>query len=191
MNDFFLLNNESLSHVFIDQNIEIKQIQIKNLNQFAYFADPIKQLESYSIETIKPIILTNIFQIMGVFSLATTLDAEYFTKQLGNTSDIAKLILKIIEVNEDFFKKDELPKRPIQQKAESASWFYSFQYLISCGHRPDDIMNMSYGAFLKYIEAAQRNERQNIKNTAVAVRMAMNTSEQEWKKSINQLDKSG
>ena len=191
MNNFFLLNNESLPHVFIDQNIEIKQIQIKNLNQFAYFADPIKQLESYSIETIKPIILTNIFQIMGVFSLATTLDAEYFTKQLGNTSDIAKLILKIIEVNEDFFKKDELSKRPTQQKTESASWFYSFQYLISCGHRPDEILNMPYGAFLKYIEAAQKNERQNIKNTAVAVRMAMNTSEQEWKKCINQLDKSG
>ncbi|WP_151730419.1 hypothetical protein [Acinetobacter junii] len=189
MNDFFLLNNESLPYVFIDQNIEIKQIQIKNLNQFAYFADPIKQLESYSIETIKPIILTSIIQIMGLFSLVTTLDAEYFTKQLGNTSDIAKLILKTIEVNEDFFKKDELPKRQTQQKTESASWFYSFQYLISCGHRPDDIMNMSYGAFLKYIEAAQRNERQNIKNTAVAVRMAMNTSEQGWEKSIKQLDK--
>lgn len=189
MNDFFLLNNESLPHVFIDQNIEIKQIQIKNINQFAYFADPIKKLESYSIETIKPIILTNIIQIMGLFSLVTTLDAEYFTKQLGNTSDIAKLILKIIEVNEDFFKKDELPKRPMRQKTESASWFYSFQYLISCGHRPDDIMNMSYGAFLKYIEAAQRNERQNIKNTAVAVRMAMNTSKQDWEKSIKQLDK--
>jgi hypothetical protein len=29
---------------------------------------------------------------------------------------------------------------------------------------------MSYGAFLKYIEAAQRNERQNIKNTAIAVK---------------------
>ena len=189
MNDFFLLNNESLPYVFIDQNIEIKQIQIKNLNQFAYFADPIKQLESYSIETIKPIILTNIFQIMGVLSLATTLDADYFTKQLENTSAIAELILKIIEVNEDFFKKNELSKRPMQQKTESASWFNSIQYLIYAGHRPDDIMNMSYGAFLKYIEAAQRNERQNIKNTAVAVRMAMNTSEQEWKKSINQLDK--
>jgi uncharacterized membrane protein len=48
---------------------------------------------------------------------------------------------------------------------------------------------MSYGAFLKYIEAAQRNERQNIKNTAIAVRMAMNTSKQEWEKSIKQLEK--
>ena len=190
MNDFFLLNNESLPHVFIDQNIEIKQIQIKNLNQFAYFADPIKQLESYSIETIKPIILTSIIQIMGLCSLVTSLDPETFSKHIGNQDAIADLILKIIQVNEDFFKKDELPKRPMQQKTESASWFYSFQYLISCGHRPDDIMNMSYGAFLKYIEAAQRNERQNIKNTAVAVRMAMNTSEQGWEKSIKQLDKS-
>ncbi len=191
MNDFFLLNNESLPHVFIDQNIEIKQIQVKNLNRFAQFADPIKKLESYSIEMITPLINTDLIQIMGMLSLATTLDPEYFTKHLGNTSDIAKLILKIIEVNEDFFKKDELSKRPMQQKTESASWFNSIQYLVYAGHRPDDIMNMSYGAFLKYIEAAQRNERQNIKNTAVAVRMAMNTSEQEWKKSINQLDKSG
>ena len=191
MNDFFLLNNESLPHVFIDQNIEIKQIQVKNLNQFAYFADPIKQLESYSIETIKPIILTNIIQIMGLCSLVTSLDPETFSKHIGNQDAIADLILKIIQVNEDFFKKDELPKRPIQQKTESASWFYSFQYLISCGHRHNDIMNMSYGAFLKYIEAAQRNERQNIKNTAVAVRMAMNTSKQDWEKSIKQLDKSG
>lgn len=188
MNDFFLLNNESLPHVFIDQNIEIKQIQVKNLNQFAYFADPIKKLESYSIETIKPIILTSIIQIMGLFSLVTTLDAEYFTKQLGNTSDIAKLILKIIQVNEAFFKKEKQQNKSRSEVSES-TWFYSFQYLISCGHRPDDIMNMSYGAFLKYIEAAQRNERQNIKNTAVAVRMAMNTSEQGWEKSIKQLDK--
>jgi hypothetical protein len=71
MNDF-LLNNESLPYVFIDQNIEIKQIQVKNLNRFAQFAEPIKKLESYSIETITPLIDTDIIQIMGV-SLATTL----------------------------------------------------------------------------------------------------------------------
>ena len=189
MNDFFLLNNESLPYIFIDQNIEIKQIQVKNLNRFGQFAEPIKKLESYSIETITPLIDTDLIQIMGVFSLVTTLDADYFTKQLENTSAIAELILKIIEVNEDFFKKDELSKRPTQQKTESASWFYSFQYLISCGHRPDDILNMSYGAFLKYIEAAQRNERQNIKNTAIAVRIAMQSSKQEWEKSMKQLEK--
>jgi hypothetical protein len=84
MNDFFLLNNESLPYVFIDQNIEIKQIQVKNLNRFAQFADPIKKLESYSIETITPLIDTDMIQIMGVFSLVTTLDANYFADHLEN-----------------------------------------------------------------------------------------------------------
>ena len=48
---------------------------------------------------------------------------------------------------------------------------------------------MPYGAFLKYIEAAQKNERQNIKNTAIAVRIAMHSSKQEWEKSMKQLEK--
>jgi len=189
MNDFFLLNNESLPYEFIDQNIEIKQIQVKNLNRFGQFADPIKKLESYSVETITPLIETNIIQIMGVFSLATTLDANYFADRLENTEAIADLVLNIIQVNEDFFKNEELSKRPVQQETESASWFNSIQYLVTAGHRQDEILNMSYGAFLKYIEAAQRNERQNIKNTAIAVRMAMNSSNEEWDKSIKQLEK--
>lgn len=174
--------------MFVGQNIEIKQIQIKNLNQFAYFADPIKQLESYSIETIKPIILTSIIQIMGLCSLVTSLDPETFSKHIGNQDAIAELVLKIIQVNEAFFKKEKQQSRS-RTEVNEATWFDSFQYLISCGHRPDDIMNMSYGAFLKYIEAAQRNERQNIKNTAIAVRIAMHSSKQEWEKSIKQLEK--
>jgi hypothetical protein len=42
---------------------------------------------------------------------------------------------------------------------------------------------------LKYIEAAQKNELQNIKNTAVAVRIAMQSNKQEWDKTIKQLEK--
>lgn len=188
MNDFFLLNNESLPHVFIDQNIEIKQIQVKNLNQFAYFADPIKKLESYSIETIKPIILTSIIQIMGLCSLVTSLDPEAFAKHIADQDAIAELVLKIIQVNEAFFKKEKQQSRSRSEVNES-TWFDSIQYLISCGHRPDEILNMPYGTFLKYIEAAQKNERQNIKNTAIAVRIAMHSSKQEWEKSIKQLEK--
>ena len=188
MNDFFLLNNESLPHVFIDQNIEIKQIQIKNLNQFAYFADPIKQLESYSIETITALVETEIFNIMGLCSLVTSLDPEAFSKHIANQDAIAELVLKIIQVNEAFFKKEKQQSRSRSEVNES-TWFDSFQYLISCGHRPDDILTMPYGAFLKYIEAAQKNERQNIKNTAIAVRIAMHSSKQEWEKSIKQLEK--
>ena len=66
MNDFFFFNNESLPYVFVDQDIEIKQIQVKNLNRFAQFADPIKKLESYSIETITPLVEPQMFNIMGI-----------------------------------------------------------------------------------------------------------------------------
>lgn len=171
MNDFFLLNNESLPHVFIDQNIEIKQIQIKNLNQFAYFADPIKQLESYSIETIKPIILTSIIQIMGLCSLVTSLDPETFSKHIGNQDAIADLILKIIQVNEAFFKKEKQQSKSRSEVNES-TWFDSIQYLISCGHRPDEILTMPYGAFVGYLKAVQRLELQRLRLSAIATRAA-------------------
>ena len=188
MNDFFLLNNESLPYVFIDQNIEIKQIQVKNLNRFGQFAEPIKKLESYSIETITALVETEIFNIMGLCSLVTSLDPENFAKHIADQDAIAELVLKIIQVNETFFKKEKQQSRSRSEVNES-TWFDSFQYLISCGHRQDDILNMPYGAFQKYIEAAQKNERQNIKNTAIAVRIAMQSSKQEWDKSIKQLEK--
>ena len=188
MNDFFLLNNESLQHTFIDQKIEVKQIKVKDLNHFAQFADPIKKLDSYSIETITALIGTEIFNIMGLCSLATSLDPQAFSKHIANQDAIAELVLKIIQVNEAFFKKEKQQSRS-KTEVNEATWFDSFQYLISCGHRPDEILNMPYGAFLKYIEAAQKNERQNIKNMAIAVRIAMHSSKQEWEKSMKQLEK--
>jgi len=183
MNDFFLLNNESLPYVFIDQNIEIKQIHVKNLNRFAQFAEPIKKLESYSIETITPLIETNIIQIMGVFSMVTTLDADYFTDRLENTEAIADLILKIIQVNEDFFKKE-----PKGESSKDSSWFNATSYLIKHGHSESEVLNMSYGAFLKYIKEVQAIERQQIKSYAIATRVANNAKQQGWDKYIKQLD---
>lgn len=183
MNDFFLLNNESLPYVFIDQNIEIKQIQVKHLNRFGQFADQIKKLESYSIETIAPLIETNIIQIMGVFSMVTTLDADYFTDRLESTEAIAELILKIIQVNEDFFKK-ELKG----ENSKDSSWFNAISYLIKHGHREEEVLNMSYGAFLKYIKETQAIERQQIKSYAIASRVANNAKQQAWVKYLKQLD---
>ncbi len=157
--------------MFIGQNIEIKQIQVKNLNQFAYFADPIKQLESYSIETIEPLIEANIIQIMGLCSLVTSLDPETFSKHIGDQDAIADLILKIIQVNEAYFK-EEKPKKQQRENQKKYSWFDSFQRLISNGHRQDDILNMSYGAFTGYLKAAQRCESQRLKTIAIATRAA-------------------
>lgn len=183
MNDFFLLNNESLPYVFVDQNIEIKQILVKDLNRFSQFAGPIKNLESYSVETITPLIQTNTLQIMGVVSLTTSLDPNCFSEQLENAVVIANLLLKIIEVNNDVFKRE-----PKSENEKGSSWFKAFSYLIKYGHRHDEILNMTYGAFLKYLNAVQAIERQQIKSFAIATRVANNAKQQGWDKYIKQLD---
>ena len=183
MNDFFLLNNESLPYVFVDQNIEIKQILVKDFNRFAQYSGPIKKLESYSVETITPLIQTNMLQIMGVVSLTTSLDPNSFSEQLENAVVIANLLLKIIEVNNDVFKKEHK-----NENEKGSSWFKAFSYLINHGHRHDEILNMTYGAFIKYLNAAQAIERQQIKSYAIATRVAKNAKQQGWDKYLKQLN---
>ncbi|KXZ65613.1 hypothetical protein [Acinetobacter venetianus] len=181
MNDFFLLNNESLSYVFVDQNIEIKQIQVKNLNRFAQFADPIKKLESYSIETITPLIEPQMLNIMGMCSLVTTISPELFKENVDQPKAIAELVLKIIEVNEEIFKKEEK-----ETDSKDSSWFNAISYLIKHGHSEEEVLNMSYGAFLKYLKEAQSIERQKIKSYAIATRVANHAKNQAWEKYLKQ-----
>lgn len=186
MNDFFLANNELLPYTFIDQNIQIKQIQVRDIDRFAQYASQFKKLESYSLETITPLIEPYILQVMGVCSMTTTLDAKDFAKHPEQHALIAELILKIIQVNEAYFKKEKVYSG---QKTKDVSWFQSFAYLTKFGgHRPDDIMNMSYGAFLKYLDEAQAIERQQIKSYAIATRVANNAKQSGWDKYLKQLD---
>ena len=188
MNDFFIANNESLPHTFIDQKIEVKQIQVKDLARFSVYAIKIKDaLESYSIETITPLIESQMFNIMGLVSIVTTLNPKTFIENTAQTKTISELVLKIIEVNEAFFKKEKRQNRT-KKETNEVSWFHSFAYLVKSGHRHDDIMNMTYGAFIHYLKEAQALEGQQIKSYAIATRVANNAKQQGWEKYIKQLD---
>ncbi|ENW05744.1 hypothetical protein [Acinetobacter beijerinckii] len=187
MNDFFLANNESLPYVFIDQKIEVKQIQVKNLDRFNGYANEFKKLESYSIETISSLINTQMINVMGMCSIGTNLSPETFIENAQQTKAIVELVLKIIEVNEAFFKKEKKQSRA-KKEANEVSWFHSFAYLIKSGHSHDEIMNMTYGAFMHYLKEAQALERQQIKTYAIASRVANNAKQQGWDKYLKQLD---
>lgn len=188
MNDFFLANNESLPHVFIDQKIEVKQIQVKNLERFAGYANEIKNsLESYSIETITPLVEPQILNIMGICSMVTSLEPKVFAANTAQSRAIAELVLKIIQVNEAFFKKEK-KHNGSNNETKQVGWFHSFSYLVKNGHRHDYIMNMTYGAFIQYLKEAQAIERQQIKSYAIATRVANNAKEKGWDKYLKQLD---
>ncbi|WP_119054974.1 hypothetical protein [Acinetobacter colistiniresistens] len=188
MNDFFLANNESLPHVFVDHEIHILQIQVKNLERFAVYANEIKNaLESYSIETITPLIEPQLLNIMGLCSLVTDISPDTFLAHTAQISAIAELVLKIIQVNDAFFKKEERRNRSIDE-TDNPSWFYAFAYLVRNGHQHDDLMNLTYGAFLQYLKEAQALERQQIKSYAVATRVANHTDRSGFEKYLKQLD---
>lgn len=188
MNDFFLANNESLLHTFIDQKIEVKQIQVKNLDRFAQYANKIKdELKSYSVETITPLVEPHILNIMGMCSMVTSLDPKVFAANTAQATAIAELVLKIIQVNDAFFKKPER-KRQAKSVSIEASWFDSFGFLVEHGHSETEIYNMSYGAFLEYIKSAQRRDNIKLKNIAIATRVANNAKQNGFEKYINSLD---
>lgn len=185
MNDFFLANNESLTHTFIDHEIQILQIQVKNLNQFAYYAEPIKNLENYSVEMIQSIIDENIVKIMGLCSLVTTLNADTFSKNIDRQDVIVELVLKIIHVNKEFFKKEEKKKR--KKNEDKQTWFDSFTLLTNQGHTVNDIYNMSYGAFCNYLKAANRYESQRLKSIALTIRAANHSKQNDFEKFLSSL----
>lgn len=184
MNDFFVANNESLPHTFIDQEIELKQVQVKDLNRFAQYANPFKDFESYSIEIITPLVEPQILNIMSMCSIVTSLQPSVFTSNTAQTSAIADLVLKIIQVNEAFFKKEKKQ----QGSGKESTWFTAFAYLVNAGHRPDDIMDMTYGAFIQYLKEAQAIERQQIKSYAIATRVANNAKEKGWDNYLKQME---
>ena len=160
----------------------VLHIQVKNLNRFAQFADPIKKLESYSIETITPLIEPQMLNIMGMCSLVTTISPESFNENAGQSRMIVELVLKIIEVNEAFFKKDEK-----ETDSKDSSWFEAFAYLVKMGHRHNDILDLSYGAFLQYLKEGHAVERQQVKSYAIAQRMASGANKRDWEKYLKSL----
>ena len=88
----------------------------------------------------------NELYLMEMGKMVTSLDSEAFSKHIADQDAIAELVLKIIQVNEAFFKKEKQQSRSRSEVNES-TWFDSIQYLISCGHRPDDILTMSWRIF--------------------------------------------
>lgn len=60
-----------------------------------------------------------------------------------------------------FYEKEPKLRRGRKSQSndeEQTSWFKTFQFLIECGHRPADILQMSYGTFTGYLKAAQKNQ---------------------------------
>ena len=171
MNDFFLATNRSIAV----NDIEVRQIQMKYFDTWATHAEPIKQFlknKNHSDEVLTELFAAHGMQVISTIACVTDLDNESLFKLATGEQAFKQLLKTVLLVNEACFKYEK-PKRGAKKAQTSeATWFDSFQFLVSMGHQHSEIMEMTYGAFDGYVKAANKMYRQEIINSAVAARVA-------------------
>src|SRR5690606_2832497 len=170
MNDFFLATNRSIKI----NDIEVRQIQMKDFDTWAMHAEPLKNLikdQNHSDEILTELFKSHGVQVISTMACVTDLDHESLMKLAANEQGFKELLKAVLLVNQAYFKY-ERPKRGIKKK-DNSTWFDSFQFLVSTGHQHSEIMEkMTYGAFQSYVTAANKLYKQGIFNNAVAARVA-------------------
>ena len=186
MNDFFLATNRSIKL----QDIEVRQIQMKDFDIWATHAEPLKNF--IKDQNHSDMILTELFKVHGVqvistIACVTDLDNESLVELAVDEQGFKELLKAVLLVNQAYFKYEK-PKRGAKKtKATESTWFDSFQYLISAGHRPDDIMNMTYGAFDQYLKSAQKDHKNKLQYLSSVIRSAHHANAKEFKKFFEEL----
>jgi hypothetical protein len=169
MNDFFLATNRSIKV----NDIEVRQIQMKDFDTWAMHAEPIKQFlkdKDHSDEILTELFAVHGVQVISTMACVTDLDNQSLFNLAADEQRFKDLLKAVLLVNQAYFKY-ERPKPGPKNKQES-TWFDSFQFLVSMGHQHSEIMEMTYGSFKGYVKAANRLYKQGIFNSAVAGRVA-------------------
>ena len=180
MNDFFLATNRSIT---LD-DIEVRQIQMKDFDIWATHAEVIKNFikdRDYSDEILNELFSAHGVQVISTIACVTDLDDESLFKLATNEQKFKQLLKAVLNVNHAYFKY-ETPKHTAKKQAIESTWFDSFQYLISAGHRHEDIMNMTYGAFDQYLKSAQKDHKNKLQYLSSVIRSAHHANTKEFKK---------
>ncbi|CAM9240863.1 hypothetical protein ACBE110449_10445 [Acinetobacter bereziniae] len=183
MNDFFLALNGTSKY----EEIEVRQVLVSELDQWAQFAEPVrlKLNLDYSHDKLFEIFESLKFQILMICSL--TSDVTIVKPDiLNNKNKLIELFKVVIDVNYAYFIQ-EINNKNISSK--NHTWFDSFQYLISKGHRHSDILNYSFGAFVEYLKAAQRNERNTLLTMGNAMRVSYHADKNAYSKYVDNMKK--
>ncbi|TCB17320.1 hypothetical protein [Acinetobacter sp. ANC 5045] len=185
MNDFFLAANRT----FQFSDIEVKQIQMKSLDLFSQHAETVKEFladKNYSDEILIELFKAHTVEVIHTCVMTSNLTADRIFDIAKDQALFLDMLRAVLTVNTAYFKPEK-PKRRTKQSNEKSTWFDSFQYLIDCGHRHDDIMNMPYGAFTQYLKAAQRNELRKMRSQVNLMRSAQHAQNREFKKLLEDL----
>lgn len=187
MNDFFLATNRSI----VVNDIEVRQIQMKDFDSWVAHAEVIKNFlkdKDHSDEVLTELFTVHGVHVISTIKCVTDLDNDSLFKLATDEQGFKDLLKAVLLVNQAYFKYEK-PKRGAKKNTQEneSTWFDSFQYLISAGHHPDDIMNMSYGAFEQYLKSAQKDHKNKLQYLSSVIRSAHHANAKEFKKFFEEL----
>ncbi len=185
MNDFFLATNRFI----VVNDIEVRQIQMKDFDIWATHAEVIKQFlknKNHSDEILTELFAAHGMQVISAIACVTDLDNESLFKLASNEQAFKQLLKTVLLVNQAYFKYEK-PKRGANKQNTESTWFDSFQFLVSMGHQHSEIMEMTYGAFEQYLKAAQKNQRSQLQYLSSVIRSAHHANAKEFKKFFEEL----
>ncbi|NNH00209.1 hypothetical protein [Acinetobacter sp. ANC 5414] len=180
MNDFFLATNRSVRV----NDIEVRQIQIKDFDTWAMHAESLKNFikdQNHSDEILTGLFKAHGVQVISTMACVTDLNNESLVELAADEQGFKDLLKAVLLVNQTYFKYEK-PKHTAKKQAIESTWFDSFQYLISAGHRHEDIMNMTYGAFDQYLKSAQKDHKNKLQYLSSVIRSAHHANTKEFKK---------
>ncbi|OTG79411.1 hypothetical protein [Acinetobacter sp. ANC 4648] len=186
MNDFFLASNRTLTNQL---GITVSQVTVKDLDHWSNQAEPIRKAlkKNYSDESLEAAIQLHKLQGLLLCELVIDRDLDFLTNLISQDADqFISLFKDVVQVNKAYFDQEEDSKKRKVDKSES-TWFDSFQFLISKGHIHSEIMNYTFGAYIEYLKAAQRNDRNSLLSMGNTVRVAYHADKNGFEKFANDL----
>ncbi|QOW46454.1 MULTISPECIES: hypothetical protein [Acinetobacter] len=191
MNDFFLAENRTYSvELDEDSSVELRQFIVGEIDKIEVFAYPIRKAlkKDWATEDLHTVVDNNQIAATMLLESLSNLTFEAASKIKDAAPDkFIEIFEMLLIVNKTYFEQDEVKKN--NKNDDKFSWFDSFQTLISKGHKHEDILNYSFGAFMEYLKAAQRHEQNHILSRSVAMRVAYHADKKGFSSYTNEVNK--
>lgn len=189
MNEFFVASNRSVSV----GELSVHQLQMHNFDEWLSVGRVIKDfLDNHPDETVQKIFDEHPFESTQLIAYSLKCSSEQAVDFFKQESKFNIMLLDAaIKVNEAFFSEPKPKKKHKRSRntkqPKQPSWFETFQYLTKAGHRSDDIMQMSYGAFIGYLGAAQKQLSQSLLTNTNLMRAAQHAKDKAYVKLTDEL----
>lgn len=190
MNDFFLASDRSILLELNHNKVTVSQLKMHNFDKWSGPAQSIKEFLKNHPDDIAKLLQDKTDDALEFASLSLDCDAKDIERIiLQERSRSLEIVHAAIKINDAFFSEPDPKHDDSVDPRKKSSWFDAFQLLISNGHSNTEIMQMTYGAFRQYLKAAQKAEKQKIRNNAVAVRTAQHAAKKAFEEFMKNLEK--